>query len=145
MQRRKFIELLVGMAATWPLAVRSQQRLPTIGFLGSASPEVARRWVAAFVSRLRELGWIEGRTVAIEYRWADAHPEKLKSGLPSKATPEEAKAVIANSIAYFGKYSLDEASMVLSLDIHASTLRKSDRKPFRETQRHFTNRQRIEI
>jgi len=46
---------------------------------------------------------------------------KLKSGLPSKATPEEAKAVIANSIAYFGKYSLDETSMVLSLDIQAST------------------------
>jgi hypothetical protein len=46
---------------------------------------------------------------------------KLKSGLPSKATPEEAKAVIANSIAYFGKYALDEASMVLSLDIQAST------------------------
>lgn len=46
---------------------------------------------------------------------------KLKSGLPSKATPEEAKAVIAGSIAYFGKYTLDEISMVLSLDIHAST------------------------
>jgi hypothetical protein len=46
---------------------------------------------------------------------------KLKSGLPSKATPEEAKAVIANSIAYFGRYSLDETSMVLSLDIQAST------------------------
>jgi len=46
---------------------------------------------------------------------------KLKSGLPSKATPEEAIAVIANSIAYFGKYSLDDTSMVLSLDIHAST------------------------
>jgi Lipocalin-like domain len=46
---------------------------------------------------------------------------KLKSGLPSKATPDEARAVIANSIAYFGKYSLDEASMVLSLDIQAST------------------------
>jgi hypothetical protein len=46
---------------------------------------------------------------------------KLRSGLPSKATPEEAKAVIAGSIAYFGKYSLDEISMVLSLDIHAST------------------------
>ena len=50
--------------------------MPTIGFLGSASPEVAGRWVAAFLSRLRELGWIEGRTVAIEYRWADAHPER---------------------------------------------------------------------
>jgi hypothetical protein len=46
---------------------------------------------------------------------------KLKSGLPSKATPEEAKAVIANSIAYFGKYSLDETSMILTIDIHAST------------------------
>ena len=46
---------------------------------------------------------------------------KLKSGLPSKATPEEAKAVIAGSIAYFGKYFLDETSMVLSLDIQAST------------------------
>jgi len=46
---------------------------------------------------------------------------KLAAGLPSKATPEEAKAVIANSIAYFGRYALDEASMVLSLDIQAST------------------------
>lgn len=46
---------------------------------------------------------------------------KIKSGLPSRATPEEAKAVIANSIAYFGKYSLDETKMVLSLDIQAST------------------------
>jgi hypothetical protein len=46
---------------------------------------------------------------------------KLKSGLPSKATPEEAKAVVANSIAYFGRYSLNETSMVLSLDIQAST------------------------
>ena len=51
-------------------------------------------------------------------RW---YSPKLKSGLPSKATPEEAKAVIAGSIAYFGKYWLDETSMVLSLDIHAST------------------------
>jgi Lipocalin-like domain len=46
---------------------------------------------------------------------------KLKSGLPSKATPDEAKAVIAGSIAYYGRYSLDEGSGVLSLDIHAST------------------------
>jgi len=46
---------------------------------------------------------------------------KIKSGLPSKATSDEAKAIIVGSIAYFGKYSLDEVSMVLSLDIHAST------------------------
>lgn len=50
-----------------------------------------------------------------------AWARRLKSGLPSKATPEEARAVIAGSIAYFGKYWLDETSMVLSLDIHAST------------------------
>ena len=54
---------------------------------------------------------------------------KLKSGLPSRATPEEAKAVIANSIAYFGKYSLDETSMVLSLDIQASTFANLNGNP----------------
>ena len=53
----------------------------------------------------------------------------LKSGLPSKATPEEAKAVIANSIAYFGKYALDETSMVLSLDIQASTFANQTGNP----------------
>lgn len=54
---------------------------------------------------------------------------KLQSGLPSKATPEEAKAVIANSIAYFGRYSLDETSMVLSLDIQASTFANQTGNP----------------
>jgi ABC-type uncharacterized transport system substrate-binding protein len=71
-RRRQFITLLGG-AAAWPLAARAQQpgKLPTIGFLGSGTPAVQSHWVAAFVKRLRELGWIDGRNIAIEYRWAE--------------------------------------------------------------------------
>ena len=77
MRRREFITLLGG-AATWPLAARAQQpvKLPTIGFLGANSPAVQSRWTAAFVQRLRELGWIEGRNVAIEYRWAEGRVDR---------------------------------------------------------------------
>jgi len=73
MKRREFMTLLGGAAATWPLAARAQQpaQLPTIGFLGASTPAIMGQWVAAFVQRLRELGWIEGRTIAIEYRWAE--------------------------------------------------------------------------
>ena len=62
----------------WPLAARAQQpaKLPTIGFLG-ADAAVWSPWTAAFVGRLRELGWIEGRTIAIEYRWAEGRPERI--------------------------------------------------------------------
>jgi ABC-type uncharacterized transport system substrate-binding protein len=79
MQRRKFITLIGGAAAGWPLVVRAQQpaKLPTIGFLGAATPLVASQWVTAFAKRLRELGWIEGRTVAIEYRWAEGRSERF--------------------------------------------------------------------
>jgi putative ABC transport system substrate-binding protein len=79
MKRREFITLLGGTAAAWPLAARAQQpgKLPTIGFLGAATPSVASQLVAAFVQRLRELGWIEGRTVAIEYRWAEGRSERF--------------------------------------------------------------------
>src|SRR5262245_15432459 len=75
--RREFITLLGG-AAAWPLAARAQQpgMLPTIGFLGSSTPLAMSQWVAAFVQRLRELGWIEGRTIAIEYRWAEGRAER---------------------------------------------------------------------
>jgi ABC-type uncharacterized transport system substrate-binding protein len=78
MRRRDFIKGIVGSATAWPLAARAQQqgKLPTIGFLGSATPSSMSQWTAAFVQRLRELGWIEGRTVAIEYRWAEGSNER---------------------------------------------------------------------
>jgi putative ABC transport system substrate-binding protein len=77
--RREFIALLCGAAAAWPLAARAQQpgRLPTIGFLGATTASFQSQHIAAFVRRLRELGWIEGGTVAIEYRWAEGRPERF--------------------------------------------------------------------
>ena len=78
MRRREFIALLGG-AATWPTgAARAQQatKLPTIGFLVAGTPASHGQWVAAFVQRLRELGWIEGHSIAIEYRWAEGRTER---------------------------------------------------------------------
>jgi putative ABC transport system substrate-binding protein len=78
MRRRDFITLVGGAAAAWPLGVRAQQpaNLPTIGFLVAGTPSSHGRWAAALVQRLRELGWIEGRTIPIEYRWAEGSRER---------------------------------------------------------------------
>jgi putative ABC transport system substrate-binding protein len=77
-KRRQFITLLGGAAAAWPRAVHAQQSgMRRIGFLGAATPSVASQWVAAFVQRLRELGWIENQNLAIEYRWADGRSERF--------------------------------------------------------------------
>jgi putative ABC transport system substrate-binding protein len=74
MRRREFVTLLGGAVAMWPLTARAQQpKMPTIGFLGANSASAQAQWTAAFVQRLRELGWIEDRTISIEYRWADGH------------------------------------------------------------------------
>jgi putative tryptophan/tyrosine transport system substrate-binding protein len=77
MRRRQFISLLGG-AATWPLTARAQHasKLPTIGLLGSGTPSTQSQRVAVFVQRLRDLGWVEGRNVAIEYRWAEGRRER---------------------------------------------------------------------
>ena len=79
MKRREFVTLLGGAAAAWPLAAWAQQRgkLPTIGYLGTTTASAWSPWTAAFVQRLRELGWIEGRNLAIEYRWAGARSEQF--------------------------------------------------------------------
>jgi putative tryptophan/tyrosine transport system substrate-binding protein len=80
MQRREFITLLGGAAAAWPLRANAQQSLgkvPTIGFLGSLSQSAQSTWTAAFVQRMREHGWIEDRTVVIEYRWAEGRGERF--------------------------------------------------------------------
>ena len=75
--RREFITLLGG-AAAWPLAAHAQQagRLPTIGVLGAGTPSLWSQWVVAFAQRLDELGWSEGRTIAIKYRWAEGRTER---------------------------------------------------------------------
>ena len=76
-KRREFITLLGG-AAAWPLAASAQQpgRLPTIGVLGAGTPSAWSPWLAAFAQRLHELGWSEGRTIAIKYRWAEGRTER---------------------------------------------------------------------
>jgi putative ABC transport system substrate-binding protein len=75
-KRREFITLLGGAAAAWPLASRAQQRaMPVIGFLGTDASSWSP-YTAAFSQRLRELGWIDDRTIAIEYRWAEGRSER---------------------------------------------------------------------
>jgi putative ABC transport system substrate-binding protein len=78
MRRRDFISIF-GSAVAWPLAVRAQQagKPPAIGFLGANNATFERASTDAFVQRLRELGWIENRTVAIEYRWAEGRDERF--------------------------------------------------------------------
>lgn len=79
MRRRDFVTGIAGSAAAWPLTARAQQgaKLPTIGFFSAGSAAALSNWVAALVRRLGELGWIEGRTVTIEYRWAEGHNARL--------------------------------------------------------------------
>jgi putative tryptophan/tyrosine transport system substrate-binding protein len=110
MRRRDLIKGIVGSAVVWPLAARAQQagKLPTIGFLG-ADAAGWRPWTDAFVARLREIGWIEGRTITIEYRWTEGRPERVAeiaaefvqhkvdvivSNGPSVATLKQATTVI---------------------------------------------------
>jgi ABC-type uncharacterized transport system substrate-binding protein len=79
-KRREFMALLGGAATVaWPLGARAQQpaKLPTIGFLGATTPPAQSQWTAAFLERLRGLGWIEGRNVAIEYRWMEGRNERV--------------------------------------------------------------------
>jgi putative ABC transport system substrate-binding protein len=111
-KRREFTTLFGGAAVAWPLAARAQQagKLPTIGFLGQSTRSAASEWVAAFVQRLRELGWMEGRTITIEYRWSEGRAERfaqiaaefvrlkvdviLTSGTPEVLAAKQATSVI---------------------------------------------------
>jgi putative tryptophan/tyrosine transport system substrate-binding protein len=82
MRRREFVGLTAGAAALTfapPLVSRAQQakKLPIIGFLGATTATAQKTWTNAFVQRVAELGWIEGRTVVIEYRWAEGRIERV--------------------------------------------------------------------
>jgi len=78
MRRREFVEFF-AFALVWPITARAQPTtLPTIGFLGAGAQSAWTHWTAAFVQRLHELGWVEGRTVAIEYRWAEGRTERIR-------------------------------------------------------------------
>ena len=96
MRRRKFIAG-IGAAAVWPLTVRAQSgRLPLIGFLGAHSASSQREWTALFVKRLGELGWIEGRSVTIEYRWSEGHFERAPS-LVGELLRQQADVVVTHA------------------------------------------------
>ncbi len=79
LKRREFITLLGGAAAAWPTpaGAEPQAKLPTIGFMGTSTPATWAEWVAPFRGRLGELGWTEGRTINIEFRWAESRNERF--------------------------------------------------------------------
>ena len=97
MKRRDFITLLGG-AAAWPLAARAQHpgKLPTMGIIGSGTPATQGHWYAAFVQRLRELGWIDGRTVAVEYRWAEGRDERFAE-LAAEFVQRKVEVIVTSS------------------------------------------------
>jgi putative ABC transport system substrate-binding protein len=76
MRRRKFI-ILLGSTAAWPLAAGAQHRLPTVSVLGVATASAWESNIAVFTQRLNELGWMDARTLACEYRWAEGHSERF--------------------------------------------------------------------
>jgi len=77
MRRREFIKLLGGSVATWPITTRAQTAMPLIGFMSGRAPEESKHLLAAFHQGLGEAGFIEGKNVAIEYRWAFGHYDRL--------------------------------------------------------------------
>jgi ABC-type uncharacterized transport system substrate-binding protein len=97
-KRRAFISFLGGAAAAWPLAARTQQpgKLPTIGYIFSSTPSAESQRITAFLQRLRELGCIEGRTMAIEFRSGEGRTDRL-SELATELVQLKVDVIVTNS------------------------------------------------
>jgi putative tryptophan/tyrosine transport system substrate-binding protein len=110
--RRQFLTLLGGVAAAWPLAARAQQaaKLPTIGFLGAEASNWSL-WTAAFAARLRELGWSEGRTIAIEYRWSEGRAQSA-ADIAAEFVRLKAAVIVTN---YSGAFAAKQATSVIPI------------------------------
>jgi putative ABC transport system substrate-binding protein len=117
MRRREFITLIGGTAAAWPCAGQAQQvgKLPTIGFLGASSQSGWGSWTSAFVTRLRELGWIEGHTIAIEYRWAEGRKERFAEFAAEFVRLKVDVIVTAASAGYAAKQVTSTIPIVLAV------------------------------
>jgi putative ABC transport system substrate-binding protein len=115
-KRRQFITLVGGVLA-WPLAARAQQaaKLPTIGVLGTSTATVWSPWTTAFVQRLRELGWIDGRTVAIEYRWAEGREARYGEITAEFARLKVDVIVMAGTAAPAAKQATSVIPIVLAI------------------------------
>jgi putative ABC transport system substrate-binding protein len=96
MQRREFITLLGGAAAAWPLSARAQQQsMPVVGFLGSTSQDLSVNLVRAFHQGLNATGFVEGRNVAIEYRWAEGQYDR-SPGLIADLVGRRVSAIVTD-------------------------------------------------
>jgi putative ABC transport system substrate-binding protein len=153
MQRRAFITLVGRAAATWPLAARSQQPMPLVGFIREGSADANARFVAAFRKGLNETGYVEGQNVTVEYHWIESQYDRLPAliadlvrrrvaviATPGTLVALAAKTATATIPIVFGvggnpvelacRISVSISSMQKPIELATSVGRRQLRKPF---------------